>query len=457
MYWPIKEISINKIFLDNKNIRLPIDDKSQEALIRDLFSNENAFEILKSIAQHGIFQDEFPVTIIEHGNYIVIEGNRRIAALQALLDPEKVPTFKEKIKNLKASKIHKIRVAVAPSRSKAMKLIANKHTINLRRGWKPLRQAYFYKSQLDNGKTIEQLIKEYPEHDIPKFIKMLEVHHIAKSIDYDDTDVLLNVHDERKFPISNAERMYTDPYVSDYLGLSFSDTGKIKINATKDSFEKPFKKIIEDISLGKIDSRILNKKEQRKDYIDNFAKDLKPKKTIGTIKSNKFKENKIDAEELRKQRSNRSYKGLIPSFIVYKLKSTPLQKLYKELRTIDVKTYPNASHDLLRTFFECTVITYLKQTNEYDNIPNASNHIPKFSEMLTFLASGNCASFTDSNLKQVINSIKTDYSKPYSLERFNIRNHNENWNSTEDEVRDAWVKLESLMKFLLNPPSKSKK
>jgi len=41
--------------------------------------------------------------------------------------------------------------------------------------------------------------------------------------------------------------------------------------------------------------------------------------------------------------------------------------------------------------------------------------------------------------------------QPYSLARMNMGNHDENWNSTEKDVRSAWGKIESLVKILLNP------
>ena len=48
MNWPIEQKSIYDIFLDPKNIRIPFTAETQKALIQDLFSNENAFELVKS-------------------------------------------------------------------------------------------------------------------------------------------------------------------------------------------------------------------------------------------------------------------------------------------------------------------------------------------------------------------------------------------------------------------------
>lgn len=454
MNWPINDYSINSIFLDTKNIRIPVTDHAQDAILHDLFSNEDAFEIVKSIVQYGLFPDEFPILIKENEKLIVIEGNRRLAALKALDNPDRVPLFKDKIKNLKYPKIQQIRAVLAPDRDSATTLIANKHTINLRRPWKPLRQAYFYKSQIDNGKSIEKLKSEYPDHDITKFIKMLETHHLAKSIDYDNPAVTSLVHDERKFPITNLERMYEDSYITDYLGISFDNQGKVSGNVLAEEFIFPFRKIVVDVANGEIDSRKFNTKEQRKEYIDSLPKDFKPKKVGSeTFTSSNFKEKKVDKTTTEKtQRSNKKQRGLIPSFVPYNLDNSSLRIIYDELRNISVSEFPNATHDLLRSFLECTVVYYLKNTNEYQLVAKSSNHNPKLYEMLTFIHSDKCLSISDSNIKQVVEHIKRDYNQSYSLARMNMINHNENWQSTEKDVRAAWNKIEELMKHLLNPP-----
>lgn len=453
MSWPITEYSINSIYLDTKNIRQPITDTAQDAILQDLFSNEDAFEIVKSIVQYGLFPDEFPIVVKEKNKLVVIEGNRRLAALKALDNPERVPFFKDRIKSLKYPKIQKIRAVLAPSREKALQLIANKHTNNLRRPWQPLRQAYFYKSQIENGKTIEQLRTEYPGHNITKFIKMLEAHHLAKSITYENDIVTLMVHDERKFPITNLERMYDDPYVTDYLGFGFETTGKVKGKVKSDDFKKPYKRIVEDIALNQLNSRNTNTKEQRQKYIDTLPPELKPNKVNkGSFTISSFKETKVDKEELgKKVKSIKKQKGLIPSYIPFKLEHSSLREIYEELRRIPVKDFANATHDLLRSFLECTLVCYLKETKEYKLVEKNSKHNPKLDEMLTFILSDKCTSIDDSSLKQVIEHIKSHYTQAYSLVRLNMINHNETWVSTEKEVRTAWSKIEPLMKYLLNP------
>lgn len=457
LYWPIEDHSIvDELFLDQKNIRLPISGTTQSALIQDLFSNEEAFDLVKSFVQNGLFPDEFPIAVKEKGKLIVIEGNRRLAALKAMISPEIVPAYKEKIKALSSLNFTIIRVVVAPNRQIAIKHIANKHTINYRRPWKPLRQAYFYKSQIENGKTILQLKLDYPEHDIPKFIKMLEMHHLAKSESFPDSILMQKIHDERRFPITNLERIYDNPFVQTFLGFSFDSNGKFRGNIDKSEFKKGFRKIIEDVATGEIDSRKTNTSSQIQKYLNELSDEYRPDlQKNGKTSSKDFKEEKIEAgNNVKSYRSSPKPEGLfLASHIPFKLKNSALRFMYEELKNINVGKFPNATHDLLRSFLECSLIVFFKQVGEFGSIQKTESHNPKLGEMLSHIINGKSSFIKDSNIIDVVKQIKTSYDSPYSLERLNMINHNENWNSTEREVRSAWSKIESLFKTILNPLS----
>jgi hypothetical protein len=459
MSWTIKEYSINQIFLDSNNIRLSNSPKFQDDIIKKLFDEEDAFTLVKSIVNDGIFEDEFPLVVKENGKFIVIEGNRRIAAIKAINNPDLVPDYKSKILKLKPERILKIRAVLAPNRDVTNKLVANKHTKTTRKSWPTLRQAYFYKLQLDKGKTIEQLIQDYPDQEIKKYVKMLEAHKLAKSIKYENSLITKFVHDEKGFPITNLERMYVDDNVTDYLKLTFDENGKIKIKSTPKSFKKAFKQIIEDIYDDKINSRTMNTSDEKKEYINSLPKELKPELDKKySYSTEDFKEEEVSGLiEQKKERSKRKHKGLIPSYVPFKLNNNSLRKMYDELREIDVEKFSNATHDLLRSFLECSLVFYLKETDEYKFISQNSNHNPKLSEMLNFLTTNNCKSLEDDSLKELIKQIKTDYNQQYSVQRMNMINHNPYWASTENEVRGAWNKLEELMKYLLNPKKPDEK
>ncbi len=281
---------------------------------------------------------------------------------------------------------------------------------------------------------------------------MLEMHHLAKSETFDDEQVTQKIHDERKFPITNLERLYENPHVQSALGFSFNEEGKFEGKTAKNEFRKGYRKLLEDITTGEIDSRKTNTSAQIQKYIEDLPTEFKPDTTKkGKFATTDFKEVKVEKSQSM-VRSNRTPSGLFQSGnLPYKLQNSSLKFLYNELKDIDVKEFPNATHDLLRSFLECSLIVYFKQVGEYNLIQKTDHHNPKLGEMLTHIINGKSTKIKDQNLINVVKQIKTEYDSPYSLERLNMINHNEHWNSNERDVRSAWGKIESLMKTILNP------
>lgn len=86
-----KEIEVSKLFFDPQNPRLPqklIGENDQDKVIDYLLRTGNITELMKSIAETGYSNAE-PLLVIrkEEDSYIVVEGNRRLAALKLLDNP----------------------------------------------------------------------------------------------------------------------------------------------------------------------------------------------------------------------------------------------------------------------------------------------------------------------------------------------------------------------------------
>ena len=297
--WKTKTVKVINVELDPKNVRLDIDDPSQDAIVQDLFKNENAMQIVESIAQNGFFNQELPIVTKENGKYIVLEGNRRFSALKAILNPRLVPQREGRLKELvkemgDISSLAEIEVKVAPDRESASKVIASIHTLKTRRSWSPLRQAYFYYAQVAEGrKTIQQLQEEYKTVDIPAFVRRWEMHNAAKSVNYENEELQRKVA-SKKFPISTMERLYDNPEFMKLAKMSFDEHGQLTITTSDEERERLFRKIINDIYDKKIDTRVLNKKDSDsyKQYLDEI-KDLNIKGGSPVKKASSLKEQPI--------------------------------------------------------------------------------------------------------------------------------------------------------------------
>lgn len=447
--WDRRKESITDLFLDLENIRLQVEGKtSQDALINDLFLNEDAMQILESIATNGFFPDEVPVVIKEDKKLVVIDGNRRVAALKVLLHPEIVPSKETKIRELIKSVgplIKEIEVVLAPDRDSVRHFLASKHTHDTRRPWRPLRQAYFYKAELARGKTVQDLRKEYPNVDIDKFLKYINIHRIAKSIQYDSDQATKKVHNERTFPASTIERLYEDKRVRNFLGFDFDKNGEVKIQISKKEFEKGFKKIVQDVVDKIVDSRALNTEKNRKDYLATFSKAEIPNKTKsgGIITSKDFKETIPPAIKKRTKLALRD--------IDFTLQCPGVRRMLSELQKIDYHKFPNASHDLLRSFLECALKAYfdqkdtkIKPVGKFVYLDNVLQEFKKEMDLIKNI-----------ELSQVTQRIISNTTmKSYSAQFLNATNHNPSVFAIPNDVEDAWDAMEKLFRYILNPKKK---
>lgn len=454
--WPRINVSIAQIFLDPENIRLQLEDNiSQSAIIDDLFLNEQTMQILESMVSYGIFPDETPVVIKKGKNYTVIEGNRRIAALKVLTRPEILQKKESFVKELRKSierLPESIEVLVAPNRESVKQFLASKHTQPTRRQWRPLRQAYFYKTELEGGKTVEDLRTEYPHIDIDRFLKLINIHKIAKSINYDDAQTTQKVHNERTFPATTLERLYGDKNVRAFLGFEFNNAGDVKIKISKPEFEKGFKKIIQDVVHKNIDSRKLHSEEDRLNYLKSFPKSSIPKLSKGarTLSSKDFRE-QLPQKTKRKNK-------LAPNDIAYSLQVPGVERMLHELQDINYHKFPNASHDLLRSFLECALKAYFFQKDvtvkpsQRGGFVTLTNVLRQFKKEMD-----DSDDKKTKGLSQVTQKIMTDTTMTsYSVQSFNATNHNPFVFPFGDEVKLAWDTMEPLFRYILDPKEPKK-
>lgn len=432
--WKTETANAVDLILDPDNIRLELKSSKQGEIINDLFVNEDAYQITKSIVEGGFFPDELPVIIKKGGKKIVIEGNRRIASLKALINPDIAPSHAARIKGMLVGKSFKpiktVRVVCAPSREDALQLLAMKHTATTRRPWKPLRKAYFYYAQYKAGKTIEELKAAHPDVAVEDYVKMWEMHDIAKSMQYGSSLVEAKVHSQREFPISTLARLYEDPSFREHMGVEFDANGQVKISAVKADFDKAFTQVITDVTTKVVDSRKLNDTKKIKKYLVTVPKPAM-QKAGKTISSSVFTPKSIPTGKPKK---------LVPDGLVCNLQSPGVVRMLEEIRAINYVKFPNATADLLRSLLECSLKVYYIARNE--TIP----HKGRFTFLSDALAKFQADANTPIGLQQLTQSIISGSSFFQSSDFLNAVNHNPHLFATDKEVKEAWDKLEPIFR-----------
>jgi hypothetical protein len=83
-------ISVNALNLDPENPRLPerLISASEKDVLNWMLSDATLVDLMASIAENGFFNGEPILVVEENGKYIVVEGNRRLASIKLLGNPE---------------------------------------------------------------------------------------------------------------------------------------------------------------------------------------------------------------------------------------------------------------------------------------------------------------------------------------------------------------------------------
>lgn len=225
------KIPVEELQLDHQNLRLITQsvDATDEAIIAQLYRSAELEELLQSISSNGYLDIEPLIAIQETGNnkFIVLEGNRRLAALRLLREPKlvekirkteklaiKLPTVNESLRHT----LDEVSVYCVDSRKAARAFIGFKH-VNGPAKWDSYAKARF----------AAEWYKQPGEGDLSKIAKAIgDGHETIKRmvsaiyvLDQAKENKLFDIED-RFTPKLNFSHLYTAlsraPYMK-YLGL----------------------------------------------------------------------------------------------------------------------------------------------------------------------------------------------------------------------------------------------
>ncbi len=489
---------VNDLRLDPRNVRLDIPEGVPESdIVQDLFTNEKALSLVEGIVKVGLLTHEVPIVVERDGQIVVVEGNRRVAALKAIQNPYLAPDHQSRISKLVQAlpdrdAIRRITVKMAPTQDDADQLVAALHTGNQRVAWSPARQAAFFQAQLDAGKTAEQLIDQYPTIEVRKFITRSKLLELFRNVNYDDPS-LGDYARKRRFPVSTLARLYENEKFLELVGISVqNNTGEVALVAAPDAFKRVATKVVGDILTGVINTRTLNKTSSDRyvEYMDEI-RDLLDERHDGddTSPGNDDSEGasfastassgseSSDAAPSREGRDSSS-KGATDSrsgngsgagsdrakpfprkrnYLNTDNLSVPsafppsIHEIVKELSAINIQRFPNATLDLLRTFLEKTIKAYAEALGE---------DIRKGSNERGFVYLSNCLVWLEDHFRtcgstayiQPVQKIRSGrYGFVGSKEHLDATNHNHHIFATPDDVRECWATIEGVMKTVLKP------
>ncbi|QKW29147.1 hypothetical protein HUT11_25835 [Streptomyces seoulensis] len=243
--------SVGSLTLDESNPRHANKtaslQESIDALLRD--TPDKLIKLARDIAKNGLNPTELPIVVIEGGKPIVLEGNRRLAAVKLLRNPNLASDEKHRRQLVAIARgvelPRRVTCIVVENRLQASHWIKLRHTgenggVGVLR-WNPVEVGRFTgrSNSTDRaGLLIDAIAKWFP----------------------DDQELLANARRVRGGRITNLARMIADPVVRNALGIEFKDDNflshypLIKIHS---AYVKLFSDLAGDVSVDQIKTKSL--------------------------------------------------------------------------------------------------------------------------------------------------------------------------------------------------------
>lgn len=223
----VEPISPTQLALDPHNPRLHADEEggSQHDLIKVMIERFKLDELAESVISSGYLTFDPIVAYRENDETVVLEGNRRIATLQLLLEPERAPTryrakweeFSGRISPEVMSTIKEVEVRIVPSRSdmEVRSYIGFRHVTGILQ-WPALEKASFIAELINAGWTYEKIadrLGSYPKH--------VERHYVGYRIVQQaiEGEVPGSENLERSFGV--LMRALQSPHIRRFIGVDF--------------------------------------------------------------------------------------------------------------------------------------------------------------------------------------------------------------------------------------------
>ncbi len=446
----IVEIDISALLLDLENPRHDILDNQTEAMRQMVDDQEDKLlNLAKDIVEVGVNPSELPiVTPFERDPnlYVVLEGNRRVAAIKLLLNPllateGRKPSLKgqflELSREFERTRIDRLQCVVVEQREDLDHWIQLRHTGENKGvgvvGWDPEAVTRF-NARLGRSdfNTLARQVMQY-----------------LRQIASEDDKIKLQLDRVR---LTNLARLVNDPDVRKMLGLR-AKNGEIETDLPQDELSKGLTKIVDDLSSGRITVKDIYYKADRQEYLETFGPRDKPnsekatgvawKLTSGPT-STTSPDTKVVSQSRRSVPLSTKRKTIIPPNVRLRIHHHRLNQIYHELKKLEVDRFPNCAAVMLRVFLELSVDEYAS-VRTIPGFTSASKLYQKLQSVADLMEKN--GTLTRNQLKEV-RVASTTQNTLFSTNTLNAFVHNKDFAPKPSELKMTWDNMQLFIEKL---------
>ncbi len=351
------QILLSDLLIDAENPRLPNPSQGQREVLRALAEDQG--KKLQSLAEDilevgGLDPTSLPIVMPLHDDpnrYVVLEGNRRLAALRILENPDiligaDIPrSMLNALRRLskeyhETDPIEYVTCFVVETREQARHWIELRHTgENLGVGVVPWSsdEAARFKAR---GKTPAPHIQV---------------------LDFLENRGDLSADERRGFPTTSLQRLVRTRVIQDKTGIEIRD-GQLMLRADADAVAKAWLHIVKDLASGRIKTRDIYKLADRARYAEDLPSDIVVT-PVGERGHGVPVSDTLSPSPRTKRRSRTRVAGprakLIPRDCVLNVTDARCRQIEAELRKLKIEEFPNAVSVLFRVFTELSTDDYI--------------------------------------------------------------------------------------------------
>lgn len=435
-----KPLKIDSLDLDLGNPRI-VRATDQRDAMQKILKEQGAklVNLAESIAAKGLSpMDRFLVVRSDKASkFIVLEGNRRVLAMKLLKsaplvnDLEMPDAFRKRLlaagASFKAANLEPLDCYEVADRAEGIEWIVRRHTgENAGRGivdWSGLAAARFRKR--DPGLQALDFVLEHG--DLPDELK--------EKIESD-------------FPISTLERLLATPTVRTAIGFDIKEN-KLETELPADEAIKPLKRMVVDLATDVINVTKVKSRTQQEDYISKLKgvdrPDLKRKSGTATAIDSMTDKDFTPPAPIPAKKAKAHKSGprttIVPKTCKLNITTNAkIEKIYNELKVLQLKNHVHAIGVLLRVFLEMSVDDYLvnKAHSPLTYTKNGHQGFKKLDvkvkEAIQHMVSNGA---TESDFKGVKAGM-TDEHHPFSIDTLHAYIHNRFFTPTEGNLTTGW-------------------
>lgn len=469
--WPTKRRLVASLHLDAKNPRLgrEITARAPREIIQYLFEHDKAMEVAQSIAARGYFQNEPLLGIKENDQLVIVEGNRRLAALKALrqsglLDGSMCRQIERLSRQIEdPNDIARVSVTLAPSRRATDRLLAGRHIGTPVLAWQAENRASFILDKLAEGYTNDQLRDRlgFSLADIQDARQTRAIADMARSLDLPE-EVKVKVDNPRAGVFTTLKRVFDSSVGREYLKVVPDPEHGLRGTTTKAQFLRGLKKLVTDIALGRQSSRTLNKSDDILKYFKSWdPKELPAKKRGSFVPADIIQGRSVSSTSLKPRAATRRPQQLsntvLPRDFKVRCGNDRLRDIRRELVKLKREDFPNAGAVLLRVFFELAVLDYLERIGELTKIVEKlekkakgrlSFGTPKMKQLVPEIMRIAKNKLKRADTLKVEKALRYDSSAPFTISELHGFVHQSDFPSARD-ILQFWKRTEPLFRLML--------